>query len=97
MAARLSPTAGLLALALAGALAGCEAPGKGGTASRTSQAGTPEPAPPAVVVAAPPPAPVHTSDRGDRLARPSPIGQLAPEEAPTAPGPAPSTTPAPSR
>ena len=45
-------------------------------------------APPAPrVVAAPAPAPAPTtgtSDKGSRLARPTPIGQIAPEEAPPA-------------
>lgn len=32
----------------------------------------------------PPPPGSRTSDRGDRLARPTPVGQLAPEDAPPA-------------
>ncbi|MBL9088150.1 MAG: hypothetical protein JNM10_13505 [Planctomycetia bacterium] len=48
---------------------------------------TPPPAavyvPPVDPLGVPPPPPgSRTSDRGDRLARPTPVGQLAPEDAP---------------
>ena len=75
--------------------------GAAGRKARTSSdepvVAAPSAAPPPIVppvsapasVAAPPlagPIPgAKTSDRGDRMARPAPIGQLAPEEAPATP------------
>jgi hypothetical protein len=70
---RLAPAA-LLAL---GAAVSCACAGS-----------TPAPKEPARPVApAAPPAPEVTSDRGDRVLAPSPVGRLAPEDAPVAPGP----------
>ncbi|MFO0931161.1 MAG: hypothetical protein U1E39_00475 [Planctomycetota bacterium] len=88
------------ALALALLLSACRgSPTAAGRAARSANPelrGDPTPpptaAPPAVVYTAPvdplgvppPPPGSKTTDRGDRLARPTPVGQLAPEDAPPA-------------
>ena len=82
--------AGVLALVAAG-LTGCKSDPSGKSAPSTA----PATSPPAVVVNAPPPplrstptasAPSGaTTDRGNRLLPPRPIGALAPEVVPTVP------------
>lgn len=81
-------------LALALLLSSCQgSPTAAGRAARTTDRearGDPVPPPTAVAppvdpLGIPPPPPgSRTSDRGDRLARPTPVGQLAPEDAPPA-------------
>jgi hypothetical protein len=84
----------VVAAALATLLASCKATPFGGAAAPTAglePRGTPEPPPTAAVYDAPPSDPLglptpppgsRTSDNGARHARPTPIGQLAPEEPP---------------
>ena len=99
MAARIALPAPLILLGIALALGACKGPGAAGGAERASRktpsepvasalpgAGASTPAPQIVAVpVVPAPLPGGTSDRGDRRARPTPIGQIAPEEAPVAP------------